>query len=550
MMLALIFAARLIAADVIYHNGVIVTMDRDMRTVQAVAVENGKVVAAGSDAEILKLGASKKVDLAGRAMLPGFYATHDHFPHSGLVALYQVDLNSPPIGKMQSIDDIVEALKKKAGNTAAGEWVVGRGYDDTLVRDNRHPTRKDLDRASTTHPIWITHVSGHLGVANSKALQLAKVTRDTPQPRGGVVRMENGEPNGVFEESLGMVTKLLPATTLEQRLQAVRHADREYLSKGVTTTVIAGTQREMVITLKTALARGFLHLNVNAMLAAGNAPERFADTAGMGSANGQLRVSGVKIVHDGSIQGYTGYLGAPYHKQPEGKQDYRGYPSRERRALIEQVMRFHRGGYQIAIHGNGDAAIDDILDAYRAAQSAMPRSDARHRIEHCQMAREDQLDRMRDLGVSPSFFEAHVYYWGDRHRDLFLGPVRASQISPLASALRRGITFTLHNDTPVTPVDPMLVMWAAVNRLTRGGQVLGPQQRIAVADALKAVTIGAAWQNHEEKTKGSIEAGKWADVVIVDQNPLRVDPLRIRDVTVLETIVRGTSVYRHSAVTQ
>ena len=544
MTLLLLLAARLTAADAIYHNGIIVTMDAGMRTVEAVAVEHGRIIAAGSNAEVLKLPATKKIDLQKRTMLPGFYAAHDHFPHSGLVALYQVDVNSPPIGKMDSIEDIVQALKAKAAQTASGEWVVGRGYDDTLVKEKRHPTRKDLDRVSTTHPIWITHVSGHLGVANSKALELAKITRDTPQPRGGAIRMEGGEPNGIFEESLGLVTKLLPATILEQKMQAVRHADREYLSKGVTTTVIAGTQRDMIVTLKTALARGFLHLNVNALLSGENVPEMFDQTKGMGSPNGKLRVVGVKLWQDGSIQGYTGYLGSPYHKQPEGKHDYRGYATRERQLLLDHVRRLHTGGYQIAIHGNGDAAIDDILAAYESAQKLAPRPDARHRIEHCQMPREDQLDRIRDLGISPSFFEAHVYYWGDRHRDLFIGPLRAARISPLAAALRRKIQFTLHNDTPVTPVDPLLLVWAAVNRVTRGGQVLGADQRIAVADALKAVTINAAWQNHEEKTKGSIEAGKWADLTILDQNPLQVDPARIRDIAVMETIVRGESVYQ------
>jgi predicted amidohydrolase YtcJ len=267
-------------------------------------------------------------------------------------------------------------------------------------------------------------------------------------------------------------------------------------------------------------------------------------TKGMGSPNGKLRVIGVKLWQDGSIQGYTGYLSSPYHKQPEGKQDYRGYATRERQLLLDHVRRLHAGGYQIAIHGNGDAAIDDILQAYASAQKQMPRPDARHRIEHCQMPREDQLDRIRDLGISPSFFEAHVYYWGDRHRDLFIGPARAARISPLASALRRGIQFTLHNDTPVTPVDPLLLVWAAVTRLTRGGQVLGADQRIPVTDALKAITINAAWQNHEEKTKGSIEVGKWADLTILDQNPLRADPARIRDIAVVETIVRGESVYQ------
>ena len=188
---------------------------------------------------------------------------------------------------------------------------------------------------------------------------------------------------------------------------------------------------------------------------------------------------GRKNAQDGSIQGYTGYLRAPYFKQPEGKSDYRGYAHRTREELVAMVRQYYRDGYQIAIHGNGDAAIDDILAAYRQAQRDLPRADARHRIEHCQTAREDQLDAMRELGVTPSFFVGHVYYWGDRHRDIFLGPERAARISPLASALRRKIPFTVHDDTPVTPANPLQLVWDAVNRRTLAGEVLGPEQRIA-----------------------------------------------------------------------
>ena len=207
------------------------------------------------------------------------------------------------------------------------------------------------------------------------------------------------------------------------------------------------------------------------------------------------------------------------------------------------VSSLHRAGYQIAIHGNGDAAIDDILFAYREAEKDFPRTDARHRIEHCQMVREDQLDEMKELGITPSFFVGHAYYWGDRHRDIFMGPERGSRLSPLKSAIERGIRFTVHDDTPVTPVKPLQLVWAAVNRITTSGQVLGPEQRITPLEALRAVTIDAAWQNHEEDIKGSIEVGKLADFVVVAENPLTVGRNRIRDIRVLKTIVGGRMVY-------
>ncbi|MBL8179341.1 MAG: amidohydrolase [Bryobacterales bacterium] len=541
----LLLASWLSAADVIYRNGKVLTMDRTGRVVEAVAVENGRIARTGTNAEI-GVDAARVIDLKGRTLLPGFYAAHDHFPSSALTALYQVDLNSPPMGGIRNLAELTEALRRKAQTTPSGEWIIGRGYDDTLLAERRHPTRADLDHVSTQHPVYIVHTSGHLGVANSKALAIAGITRDTPQPKGGRIRIDpkTGEPNGVIEESLGLVSKHLPQVTLEQTMQAMRHDDKAYAAKGVTTTVIAGASRQRMLEFKTAIARGFVRIRINALLSAAAAPPTVEEAKGFQTPNGQLKVTGVKLFQDGSIQGFTGYLAAPYHQQPEGKQDYNGYPLRTRAELINQVKRLHEGGHRIAIHGNGDAAIDDILAAYQEAQRDIPRPDARHRIEHCQTPREDQLDRMRQLGVTPSFFEAHVYYWGDRHRDIFLGPTRAARISPLASALRKGIRFTLHNDTPVTPVDPLLLVWAAVNRGTTSGTVLGPDQRISTLEALRAVTSDAAWQNFQEDERGSIEPGHVADFVILDRNPLAIAPAGIRDIQIVETILGGKSIYR------
>ena len=212
--------------------------------------------------------------------------------------------------------------------------------------------------------------------------------------------------------------------------------------------------------------------------------------------------------------------------------------------LVKMVEKAHHAGYQIAIHGNGDAAIDDIIYAFEQAQEEYPRVDARHRIEHCQMVREDQLDKMKMLGITPSFFAGHVYYWGDRHREIFMGPERAARISPLKSSVVRRIRFTVHDDTPVTPVDPLQLVWVAVNRLTKSKKVLGPQQRIDIKEALRAITIDAAWQNFEEELKGSIEVGKLADFVILAENPLAVKAANIKDIAVLETIVGGQTVYK------
>jgi predicted amidohydrolase YtcJ len=521
-------------------------MDPDNNITEAVAVKDGRIVAVASNQEIFKqIGKDTKViDLSGRVMLPGFYAAHDHLPGAGTAALFKVDLNSPPIGKIRNMTELVEALKARARNTPKGQWVVGRGYDDTLLTEKRHPTINDLDKVSTEHPIWIQHTSGHLGVANSLALKRAKITKDTPDPTGGVICKDTktGEPTGVFEECGSKVSSLIPAFTQDQIDEAIGWCSKHYVSKGVTTTVIAGGNKGKIGHLKRALEKGLLDLRVLSMTSLRDAESsrRLLDDVDPN----RLKVSAVKMFQDGSNQGYTGYFSEPYHTPFKGNPNYRGYPCRSREALAMMVEKAHRTGYQIAIHGNGDAAIDDIIYAFEQAQEEYPRVDARHRIEHCQMVREDQLDKIKMLGITPSFFAGHVYYWGDRHRDIFMGPERAARISPLESSVARHIRFTVHDDTPVTPVDPLQLVWVVVNRLTKSRKVLGPQQRISVKEALRAITIDAAWQNFEEELKGSIEVGKLADFVILAENPLAVKAASIKEIAILETIVGGQTVYR------
>ncbi len=541
----LICAAWAQTPDRIYVNGIILTMDKSARRAEAVATSGDVIVAVGGEDDLRKLATERTVivNLFGKTMLPGFYAAHDHFPSVGHLGLHTADLNSPPIGKIECIADLQTALRERMKSVGADGWITGRGYDDTLLKEKRHPTRADLDAVSKDRPIWIVHVSGHLGVANSRALAMAGITRDAPKPAGGVIRhdVRTGEPNGVIEESLGLVTKFLPAYTRAQNLEAAAAASEIYLRQGVTTAIIAGGDSNSIAALKRAEQSGALKLRVRSMrFMRGGQPPADVEPSAL------VSIGGVKMQQDGSLQGLTGYLTKPYST---GDPDFRGYALRSREALTAMVKTAHKAGLQIAIHGNGDAAIDDILYAFAAAQQESPRADARHRIEHCQTVREDQLDKMKELGVTPSFFVGHVYYWGDRHRDLFLGSERARRISPLESARRRGIRFTLHDDTPVTPVNPLMLVWGAVNRLTRDGKVLGPEQRIGVLDALRAVTSDAAWQNFEEARKGSIEAGKLADFAILSSNPLTTPAEKLREIEVIETIIGGTTRYRRYADT-
>lgn len=327
-------------------------------------------------------------------------------------------------------------------------------------------------------------------------------------------------------------------------LAIVREGVRRYAAAGVTTAQVglADTRQLRLLPWLSRLGLVPLRLVVwpgmeeaDAMLAAGASFRR--------GNQDRVRIGAVKLVADGSIQGYTGYLSQPYHVPPGDDPTYRGYPRIPRTELIERVTRYHRAGLQVAVHGNGDAAIDDILGALEHAFAELPRADARPVIVHAQMAREDQLARMGRLGAIPSFFSLHTYYWGDRHRAIFMGPERAARMSPARSALAHGVRFTLHCDAPVVPMEPLRLVWAAVNRRSASGVEIGAAQRISVLQALRAVTIDAAFQHFEEDRKGSLEPGKLADLVILSASPLG-DPERVDRIRVLETIVDGRTVYR------
>jgi predicted amidohydrolase YtcJ len=533
-------------ATTVYQNGTVLTMDGKDSVAEAVALKGDKILAVGNQDEIIKLidDQTTVVNLEGKTLIPGFYDAHSHSSRAGEASLFRADLNSPPIGKIRSINDCIAALKEKAKEAQSGQWVLGRGYDDSLMAEKRHPTKDDLDKVSTDLPIFITHVSGHLDVANTKALEIAGVTSGTIAPEGGVIRMDpvSGEPNGVLEETAGNLVKVhIPPFTKEQLMDAIVHAGKEYAQKGVTTANEGiNAKAAKILEYEEVIKQGRMPIRTVLWFDHSEVEEAHK----LGSKTNMLTIGGAKVFQDGSLQGYTGYLTKPYHVPNSEGPDYRSYPTMKREKLIEIVKNVHDKGFQLMIHGNGDAAIDDILEAFGTAQRENPRKDPRHVVIHAQTAREDQLDMMKGLSAIPSFFVLHTYYWGDRHRDIFLGPERAFRISPCKSALNRDLLFTLHCDTPVVPQDPLLLIWSAVNRLSTSGSVIGEEQRIDPLNALRAYTINAAYQNFEEDTKGSIEAGKLADMTILSDNPLTCDPMKIKDIEVLETIVGGNTVYK------
>ncbi len=528
-----------------FVDGRILTMDEANRIAEAVLIEGDRIAAVGSTEEVLARADADTVvtRLGGKTMLPGFIEAHGHFPGSGLSAV-AADVNSPPIGDVDSIARALEKIRALASHTPEGDWVVAYGFDDTRVAEKRFLTRDELDRVSGKHPVFVMHISGHMGVANGVALERAGIRETSPDPEGGeIVRDGSGRMTGLLKETaVEPLREKALAFSWRKQLAILRAASRDYLSKGVTTAQNGLTSSSLLSALRWASKIGLVPLRLvvwpEASLAGAIDEGRIKAPQ-----TDKFTLGAAKIISDGSIQGYTGFLTAPYFVPPAGgPDDYRGYPTLPADELTGLVKDLHARGWQIAIHANGDAAIDAVIDAVAQAQRAFPRDDPRHIVVHAQMTRDDQLEAYRALGLTPSFFPAHVYYWGDRHRDVFLGPARAARISPLKTAMEKQVRFTIHLDTPVVPMDPLLLVWSAVKRQTRSGEVLGPAERIGVVDALRAVTIDAAWQVFQEDNRGSIEPGKFADLVVLSGDPL-ADPDALRELVVEKTLIGGVTVF-------
>lgn len=536
------------AADIIFVGDNIVTMDE--ATAGAVAVTGDRIAAVGSSDEILAMrgDSTRIVELGERALLPGFIDAHGHFAY---VARYAdlVNLSSPPVGPVKNIDDVVELLRERITEqqVAAGEWIVGYGYDDSLIAENRHPNRDDLDRASTEHPILIRHVSGHLAAGNSLALEAGSINGDTENPAGGVVRRRPGtsEPNGVMEETaMDLYPADAEAMDPERMRELLRIAADIHASYGITTAQEGGASMAAVDFMRSEARREPFIIDVVAFPAVNALDDATVDGIERGDYKGGFRVGGVKFWLDGSPQGRTAWLTEPYTAGPPGQDaDYVAYPTYDGDAYNARMKKLIARGMPVLAHANGDAAIDMMIDGVAAAVGEVDMPDHRSVAIHAQLMRPDQLERVKSLGIVPSYYAAHPFFWGDWHR-LSFGEERAAFISPVKATIELGIPFTIHNDSPVVPPDMMRLIWIAVNRKTRSGFVLGPDQRATVMEALHAVTLGAAYQYFEEDEKGSITPGKRADLVILGENPLDVDPDSLADIPVVETFARGQSVFR------
>ncbi|MDH6253603.1 putative amidohydrolase YtcJ [Chryseobacterium sp. H1D6B] len=546
-------------ADTLYFGGTILTMEDKPAQVEAVAVKNGRILFAGSklEADHYIDDQTKNINLDGKTMLPGFIDVHGHFT-SRAGMMQAVDLSPEPYGTVNSIKDLQNTLKNfiKEHKISKTQPVIGNGYDDAIMTEHRHPTKDELDAVSKTNPIIVIHTSGHASVANSAMLKFLGITESSKDPEGGHYgrNKKTGKLNGKLEENasftalLALTEKMSKGTdTQAQAMDNLMKAQEEWLSYGQTTICDGRTMGESVGLLEKAASKHLFKADVVYF------PDYEYFKKGFDTFKpkymkyeNHLKLGGFKFSDDGSPQGKTAWLTQPYLVPPEGQSaDYKGFPIFSDETLYNDLKTLFQNNITAQLHVNGDAAIDQALRVIkRLKEEKIYKPELRVTLIHVQNSRPDHIQKIKDLGLIPSYFSTHAYLWGDWHYSSVFGPERASFISPANSALKAGILFTIHHDAPVTPPDLITAVYAAVNRKTRSGRILGPNERITPLEALKAITINAAYQLQEEKTKGSIIAGKLADFVILDRNPLAIDPETIRSISVLETIKEGVSVYK------
>ncbi len=520
-------------------------MDSRNSLVQAVLIAGGRIECTGPTRDILAAAGEDALitDLEMQALFPGFIDTHSH------LSMYSAWSEHVYCGaEAGTLEGALDRLRARAEETPPGELILGWGFDDSILPENRGPTRKELDAVSAGHPILLVHISAHAGYVNSAALKAAGLSAASRVEGGEIVPTADGEALGTLLENAFFIAMaaLCPSPTPEALRRTLTRGVADYNAYGFTATHEAGVglgginPAMYLRVLQQMEKEDALNMRVRLSFL----PEEFERYADMGIQTGfgsrMVSICGPKIFNDGSIQAYTAALSRPYHDRPD---HCPGLLIPEEK-LTKALVRYHSDGYQITYHGNGDLGIEAMITAIEKAQRVCPRPDPRHVLIHCQTASDSQLARMKAVGITPSFFGLHVWYYGDRHYERFLGPERASRIDPSGSAVRLGMRHSLHADSPVMPPWTLRSIHTAVNRKTRNGRILGEDQRITAEEAVRAYTSHAAWLHFAEHERGSIEPGKLADFVLLSEDLLSMDPEGIADASVRMTMVEGRIVYR------
>lgn len=538
---------------ILFCNAQIVTMDEKNKNAEAVLVENGKIKKVGTNEEVLSYADDETEikNLYGKTLMPGFIDPHSHLT-AVAYNLLMVNANPSPTGNCNTKEELLAEFQKafEEGDFSDGRWLMGMGYDNSVFPDGKHITRLDLDAISTEIPISCIHASGHCGVVNTKALQILGYWGDFEVPQGGTVeRFENGEPNGLITENAFIdpnVQKKMKTPAFEDVIDSIKNACDMYASFGITSCQDSRVTMNEYQLLTEAGKRGRINIDVLGMAAPQAAEKILVKGQTTGTYENHVRIGGYKIFLDGSPQAKTAWLSEPYFVAPEGKSaDYCGFGVMKDEDVIAAAKLCLNNAWQLNVHCNGDEACEQFIRCYTTAiKETGVKKDLRPVMVHAQTVREDQLDRMKEIGIIPTYFLDHVYYWGDWHYESVLGPKRAERISPIRSTIHRDMNFTMHQDSPVVNPNALFAVHNAVNRITKNGRLLGADQRITVEEALKGITINGAYQIFEEEIKGSITEGKIADLVILDENPLAVDLDEIKNIKVLETIKEGKSIYK------
>lgn len=464
----------------------------------------------------------------------------------------QVDLNPPPVGTISNIKTLLQQIKKYKENNQIpdGEWIFAWGYDESQLTDKRHPNKTELDDILPNNPVYIQHTSGHMGVANSLALSKMNVSAETSNPEGGIIaRFENSnEPNGLVQETamypfVGNMFQILSS----KQAEFFDKTQNYYAENRITTAQDGMTDRNAIRFFQSQANEGKLKIDLIALAGFTDLKENLSDPdLHFKTYQNGFKIQGTKVIADGSPQGKTAYFSQPFLTPvPSCSHDCRGLPSLTQESMNALFKMAYAKDNQLFIHCNGDASIDMVIAAHEFACRELNQpldKDRRTIAIHSQFVRLDQLKTFKKYSISPSFFTNHAYFWGDVHVEN-LGKERAFFLSPIATADKMGLKYTNHSDATVTPIDPIFTVWSAVNRISRTGKVIGPLERATPYQALKAITINAAYEFFEENSKGTLEKEKVADFVILDKNPLKVDVKRIKEIRVMETIKSGKTIY-------
>ena len=538
-----------VKADLLLLDGNVVTVDDEFSIVEAVAVKDGKIVATGKTSEIegLKGEATEVIALEGKTVLPGLIDSHLHVVGTGLT-LSQINCRTPP---MSSIADILAAVKEESESAKPGEWILGRGWDQVKLTDHRNPTRWDLDKVSPENPVWLTRTCGHIGVCNSLALEIGGVSKDTPQPAGGnIEKDEGGEPTGLLEEApaMNLVRNHIPPTSFEATVKAIKLASRAFCEAGLTGVVDAGIDSRTMRAYQRAADDGELHVRVNMMLhgrigdeTAEESVERIGDfpiTTGYG--NDHLRFLGLKLLIDGGVGGRTALLREPY----EDQEDNKGILVMSKEDLQQRVDAGNLAGMNIGVHCAGGGAMDVVLDAYEETDKKTPIKGRRFSIIHAYQPTKENFETCKRLGITVASQPSFLYYLGDSYHEN-VGDERSKWLKPHRAWIDNGIQVASGTDSPVTPYLPFPSLWASIARKTEVlGTQMGTEQKVTREEAIRMYTNNGAYYTFEEGTKGSIEPGKLADMIIIDRDILTCPEDDIRDTRVLRTILSGRTVHK------